>query len=90
MASLAKLLTCVQAKMKRDRNKALMHCPKVCTRIYNNAQKPKFWAEKIQLINQSKIIAQIPGIGHNLQEHSCVLVRADVIFQEFVTEYVAF
>jgi hypothetical protein len=29
------------------------------TRIYNNAQKPKFWAEKIQLIKQSKIIAQI-------------------------------
>jgi hypothetical protein len=49
MASLAKLLTCSQAKMKRDRNKALMHCPQrsgLFTRIYNNAQKSQILAEK--------------------------------------------
>jgi ribosomal protein S12 len=60
MASLAKLLTCSQAKMKRDRNKALMHCPQrsgLFTRIYNNAQKAKFWLRKvakIQLSNNRK------------------------------------
>jgi hypothetical protein len=49
MASLAKLLTCVQAKMKRDRNKALMHCPKGLAFAYAYIQqrpKAKFWAEK--------------------------------------------
>jgi small subunit ribosomal protein S12 len=84
MASLAKLLTCVRKpKMKRNRNKALMHCPQrsgICLRVYTTTpKKPNSGLRKvakIQLSNNRKIIAQIPGIGHNLQEHSCVLVRA--------------
>jgi ribosomal protein S12 len=50
MASLAKLLTCVlQAKMKRDRNKALMHCPQksgICLRVYTTTPKSQILAEK--------------------------------------------
>jgi ribosomal protein S12 len=60
MASLAKLLTCVQAKMKRDRNKALMHCPKGLAFAYayiQQRQKPNSGLRKvakIQLSNNRK------------------------------------
>jgi ribosomal protein S12 len=60
MASLAKLLTCSQAKMKRDRNKALMHCPQSLAFAYAYIQqqkKAKFWLRKvakIQLSNNRK------------------------------------
>jgi small subunit ribosomal protein S12 len=64
--------------MKRNRNN-LMHSKKIrFVYVYIRQHlKPNSGLRKvakIQLSNNRKIIAQIPGIGHNLQEHSCVLV----------------
>ena len=51
----------------------------VCTRVYTTTpKKPNSALRKIarvRLSNQMEVTAYIPGIGHNLQEHSVVLVR---------------
>ena len=51
----------------------------VCTRVYNTTPKKPNSAlrkvAKVRLTNQIEVIAYIPGEGHNLQEHSIVLVR---------------
>jgi small subunit ribosomal protein S12 len=51
----------------------------VCTRVYTTTpKKPNSALRKVarvRLVNQMEITAYIPGIGHNLQEHSIVLVR---------------
>jgi small subunit ribosomal protein S12 len=51
----------------------------VCTRVYTTTPKKPNSAlrkvAKIRLVNGAEIIAYIPGVGHNLQEHSVVLVR---------------
>ena len=51
----------------------------VCTRVYTvTPKKPNSALRKIarvRLTNQMEVTAYIPGIGHNLQEHSVVLVR---------------
>lgn len=51
----------------------------VCTRVYTTTpKKPNSALRKVcrvRLTNQMEITAYIPGIGHNLQEHSIVLVR---------------
>ena len=51
----------------------------VCTRVYTTTpKKPNSALRKIarvKLTNQMEVTAYIPGIGHNLQEHSVVLVR---------------
>src|SRR6201986_501496 len=51
----------------------------VCTRVYSTTPKKPNSAlrkvAKVRLTNQQAIIAYIPGEGHNLQEHSIVLVR---------------
>lgn len=83
MATLAKLLNGVRKpKIKRNRKKALKGCPQkfgICLRVYTTTpKKPNSGIRKvakIRLSNLKYIIANIPGIGHNLQEHSCVLVR---------------
>ena len=52
----------------------------VCTRVYTTTpKKPNSALRKVarvRLTNQIEVTAYIPGIGHNLQEHSIVLVRA--------------
>jgi small subunit ribosomal protein S12 len=83
MVSLAKLLQgSRKPKLKRNRKKALQTCPQkwgMCLRVYTTTpKKPNSGIRKvakIRLSNFKTIIAHIPGIGHNLQEHSCVLVR---------------
>jgi small subunit ribosomal protein S12 len=69
---------------KRVLNKApaLMSCPQrrgVCLKVYTRTpKKPNSALRKVarvKLTNGSEIIAYIPGEGHNLQEHSVVLVR---------------
>ena len=77
-----RLLNSRKRKQKRNRKKALQMCPQkfgVCTRVYTTTpKKPNSGIRKvakIRLSNLKSIIAHIPGIGHNLQEHSCVLVR---------------
>ncbi|MFZ5942524.1 MAG: 30S ribosomal protein S12 [Bacillota bacterium] len=51
----------------------------VCTRVYTTTpKKPNSALRKVarvRLTNQIEVTAYIPGIGHNLQEHSVVLVR---------------
>ena len=51
----------------------------VCTRVYTTTPKKPNSAlrkvAKIRLTNQREVIAYIPGEGHNLQEHSVVLIR---------------
>ncbi len=66
----------------RSKSAALDSCPQrrgVCTRVYTTTPKKPNSAmrkvAKVRLTNKQEIIAYIPGEGHNLQEHSIVLVR---------------
>ena len=61
---------------------ALNSCPQkrgVCTRVYTSTpKKPNSALRKVarvRLTNQMEVTAYIPGEGHNLQEHSIVLIR---------------
>lgn len=61
---------------------ALESCPQrrgVCTRVYTTTPKKPNSAlrkvAKVRLSNGFEVISYIPGIGHNLQEHSVVLIR---------------
>ena len=61
---------------------ALKECPQkrgVCTRVYTaTPKKPNSALRKVarvRLTNAIEVTAYIPGIGHNLQEHSVVLIR---------------
>ena len=71
-------------KKQRERNAvpALEACPQkrgVCTRVYTTTpKKPNSALRKvarIRLTNGHEVISYIPGEGHNLQEHSVVLIR---------------
>jgi len=66
----------------RSKSAALDSCPQkrgICTRVYTTTPKKPNSAlrkvAKVRLTNKMEIIAYIPGEGHNLQEHSIVLVR---------------
>ncbi|MFK7848771.1 MAG: 30S ribosomal protein S12 [Rhodothermales bacterium] len=70
------------SKVKKTKSPALMDCPQrrgVCTRVYTTTPKKPNSAlrkvAKVRLTNGFEVIAYIPGEGHNLQEHSIVLVR---------------
>jgi small subunit ribosomal protein S12 len=61
---------------------ALANCPQkrgVCTRVYTTTpKKPNSALRKVarlRLTNKMEVTAYIPGVGHNLQEHSIVLIR---------------
>ena len=61
---------------------AMSDCPQkrgVCTRVYTSTpKKPNSALRKVarvRLTNQIEVTAYIPGEGHNLQEHSIVLIR---------------
>lgn len=69
---------------KKDKSKspALENCPQkrgVCTRVFTTTpKKPNSALRKvarIRLTNNIEVTGYIPGIGHNLQEHSIVLIR---------------
>ena len=67
---------------KKNKSPALNQCPQrrgVCTRVYTTTpKKPNSAIRKVarvRLTTGFEITAYIPGIGHNLQEHSVVLVR---------------
>ncbi len=69
-------------KPARNKAPALEACPQkrgVCTRVYTTTPKKPNSAlrkvAKIKLTNGYEVIGYIPGEGHNLQEHSVVLVR---------------
>jgi len=66
----------------KTKSPALTVCPQrrgVCTRVYTTTpKKPNSALRKvarIRLTNGYEVTAYIPGIGHNLQEHSVVLIR---------------
>ena len=61
---------------------ALKDCPQrrgVCTRVYTTTpKKPNSALRKVarvKLTSKQEVTAYIPGVGHNLQEHSIVMVR---------------
>lgn len=65
-----------------SKSRALDSCPQkraVCTRVYTTTPKKPNSAlrkvAKVRLTNGIEVIAYIPGEGHNLQEHSIVLIR---------------
>ncbi|MBE9487773.1 MAG: 30S ribosomal protein S12 [Bacteroidetes bacterium] len=65
-----------------SKSRALDSCPQrrgVCTRVYTTTpKKPNSAMRKVarvRLTNGKEVNAYIPGEGHNLQEHSIVLVR---------------
>nr|QWW92489.1 ribosomal protein S12 [Megaceros flagellaris] len=71
-----------QLMKNRTKSPALEGCPQrrgVCTRVYTTTpKKPNSALRKVarvKLTSGFEITAYIPGIGHNLQEHSVVLVR---------------
>jgi len=68
--------------MEKTNTPALKSCPQrrgVCTRVYTTTpKKPNSALRKVarvRLTNQMEVTAYIPGEGHNLQEHSIVLIR---------------
>ena len=69
-------------QIKRNKVPALESCPQkrgVCTRVYTTTpKKPNSALRKVarvKLTNGFEVTSYIPGEGHNLQEHSVVLVR---------------
>ncbi len=67
---------------KKSKAPALQGCPQkrgVCVRVYTSTpKKPNSALRKVarvRLTNGIEVTTYIPGIGHNLQEHSVVLVR---------------
>ena len=68
--------------VKRKKTPALQECPQrrgVCTRVYTTTpKKPNSALRKVarvRLTNGLEVTAYIPGEGHNLQEHSVVMIR---------------
>lgn len=66
----------------KSKSPALNRCPQkrgVCTRVFTTTpKKPNSAMRKvarIRLTNNIEVTGYIPGIGHNLQEHSIVLIR---------------
>lgn len=71
-----------ETKKAKTKSPALQGCPQrrgVCTRVYTTTPKKPNSAmrkvAKVRLTNGFEVIAYIPGEGHNLSEHSQVLVR---------------
>ncbi len=69
-------------QVKKTSAPALQNCPQrrgVCTRVYTTTpKKPNSALRKVarvRLTNGIEVTAYIPGEGHNLQEHSIVLIR---------------
>src|SRR5690348_18511720 len=72
----------------RTASPALQSCPQkrgVCTRVYTGTpKKPNSALRKVarvRLTNGMEVTAYIPGVGHNLQEHSVVLIRGSRVSQ---------
>ena len=67
---------------KKEKAPALEQCPQrrgVCVRVYTTTpKKPNSALRKVarvRLTNGIEVTSYIPGVGHNLQEHSVVLIR---------------
>ena len=69
-----------EKEVVKSKSPALEDCPQrrgVCTRVYTTTPKKPNSAlrkvAKVRLTNTREVISYIPGEGHNLQEHSCLL-----------------
>jgi small subunit ribosomal protein S12 len=67
---------------RKSKSPAMQQCPQkrgVCTRVYTTTpKKPNSALRKVarvRLTNGIEVTSYIPGVGHNLQEHSVVLIR---------------
>jgi small subunit ribosomal protein S12 len=70
------------APVKRNKVPAMTECPQkrgVCTRVYTTTpKKPNSALRKVarvRLTDGKEVTAYIPGVDHNLQEHSTVMIR---------------
>ena len=83
MPTLSQLVRKGRKRIQEKNNvPALQACPQkrgVCTRVYTTTpKKPNSALRKVarvRLTNGMEVTTYIPGIGHNLQEHSVVLIR---------------
>lgn len=83
MPTIAQLVKFGREKVKsKTKSPALRECPQkrgVCIRVYTTTpKKPNSALRKvarIRLMNAMEVTAYIPGVGHNLQEHSIVMIR---------------
>ena len=83
MPTISQLVKSGRTKVKtKTASPALKACPQrrgVCVRVYTTTPKKPNSAlrkvAKVRLTNSVEVIAYIPGVGHNLQEHSVVLIR---------------
>jgi small subunit ribosomal protein S12 len=83
MPTIQQLVKSARIKItNKTKSPALKSCPQrrgVCTRVYTiTPKKPNSALRKVarvRLTTGFEVTAYIPGIGHNLQEHSVVLVR---------------
>ncbi len=83
MPTIAQLIRYGRQKVqKKTKSPALKNCPQkrgVCLRVYTTTpKKPNSALRKVarvRLTNGMEVTAYIPGVGHNLQEHSIVLIR---------------
>lgn len=83
MPTIAQLVKQGRKKVERKtKSPALKNCPQkrgVCVRVYTTTpKKPNSALRKVarvRLTNAMEVTAYIPGVGHNLQEHSIVMLR---------------
>nr|AYR06416.1 ribosomal protein S12 [Rhodogorgon sp.] len=83
MPTIQQLVRAARKKLrKKTKSPALKACPQrrgVCTRVYTTTpKKPNSALRKVarvRLTSGFEVTAYIPGIGHNIQEHSVVLIR---------------
>lgn len=83
MPTIAQLVKNGRKKVKvKTKSPALRSCPQkrgVCVRVYTTTpKKPNSALRKVarvRLMNAMEVTAYIPGVGHNLQEHSIVMIR---------------
>ena len=83
MPTISQLVRIGREKQRRKNTApALQGCPQkrgVCTRVYTSTpKKPNSALRKVarvRLTNGIEVTSYIPGVGHNLQEHSVVLIR---------------
>lgn len=83
MPTIAQLVRYGREKVEsKTKSPALRGCPQqrgVCVRVYTTTpKKPNSALRKVarvRLMNGMEVTAYIPGVGHNLQEHSIVMIR---------------
>ncbi len=83
MPTIAQLVKQGRKKLEtKTKSPALRNCPQkrgVCVRVYTTTpKKPNSALRKVarvRLTNSMEVTSYIPGVGHNLQEHSIVMIR---------------